>query len=230
MQLATLTNPNAPNASAAQAGISQSNIDEDQNRTNVEFQNFLELLTAQLRNQDPLSPLDSTQFVAQLASFSTVEQLVNANTRLDSIASSLVNDAIDQYAGLIGKQAEVNSSDVTFSGDRVKFRINGNSESDRVEIVIADSNGAEQTRFIGQNSVAIQGWDGSTPNGRAPAGQYRIFAEYFSGDEFVGAENASTFGTISEVRLTNEGAIFRLENGATIDLDELVGLANDDDE
>ena len=55
----------------------------------VDFQSFLQLLTAQLRYQDPLAPLDSTQFVAQLAGFSTVEQLVNANRRLDEIAARL---------------------------------------------------------------------------------------------------------------------------------------------
>lgn len=57
--------------------------------TGDEFNNFLELLTAQIRNQDPLEPLDSTQFVEQLATFSTLEQQVQSNTRLDTIASTL---------------------------------------------------------------------------------------------------------------------------------------------
>jgi flagellar basal-body rod modification protein FlgD len=57
--------------------------------TGDEFNNFLELLTAQIRNQDPLEPLDSTQFVEQLATFSTLEQQVQSNTRLDTIAATL---------------------------------------------------------------------------------------------------------------------------------------------
>jgi flagellar basal-body rod modification protein FlgD len=65
------------------------------NPVTADFQSFLRLLTAQLRNQDPLSPLDSTQFVAQLASFSTVEQLASANTRLDKIADRLDSDVLE---------------------------------------------------------------------------------------------------------------------------------------
>ena len=53
----------------------------------ADFDSFLNLLTAQLRNQDPLQPIDSTQFVAQLASFSTVEQLIGTNERLDALAA-----------------------------------------------------------------------------------------------------------------------------------------------
>lgn len=57
--------------------------------TGDEFNNFLKLLTAQIRNQDPLEPLDSTQFVEQLATFSSLEQQVQSNTRLDTIAATL---------------------------------------------------------------------------------------------------------------------------------------------
>ena len=53
----------------------------------ADFTSFIELLTAQVRNQDPLAPMDSTQFVEQLATFSSLEQLVQSNDSLASIAS-----------------------------------------------------------------------------------------------------------------------------------------------
>lgn len=65
--------------------------------TGDEFNNFLQLLTAQIRNQDPLEPLDSTQFVEQLATFSSLEQQVQSNSRLDTIAATLS----DLYAATI---------------------------------------------------------------------------------------------------------------------------------
>ena len=68
----------------------------------TDFSNFLNLLTAQLRAQDPLSPVDSTQFVEQLASFSTVEQQINTNTKLDQIASQLGGGELDTLAQWIG--------------------------------------------------------------------------------------------------------------------------------
>ena len=54
----------------------------------ADFETFLSLLTTQLRNQDPLKPLDSTEFVAQLASFSAVEQQINTNAKLDAITNA----------------------------------------------------------------------------------------------------------------------------------------------
>ena len=62
----------------------------------AQMNQFLTLLTAQLKNQDPMQPTDPTQFVAQLAQFSTVEQLVQGNTKLDTISQSLSGLALGQ--------------------------------------------------------------------------------------------------------------------------------------
>ena len=67
-----------------------------------DFETFLKLLTSQLRNQDPLKPLDSTDFVAQLASFSAVEQQVNTNTKLDQLLGALTRSGIDEAASRPG--------------------------------------------------------------------------------------------------------------------------------
>jgi flagellar basal-body rod modification protein FlgD len=77
----------------------------------VDYDAFLKLLVAQLQNQDPTKPMDSTEFIAQLASFSNVEQSIKANTKLDSLITSL---ALTQADGLIGKA--VTSSDGKTSG------------------------------------------------------------------------------------------------------------------
>lgn len=79
---------------------------------------FLKLLTAQMKFQDPTKPMDSTQFVAQLASFSNVEQAMKTNTKLDSLITSL---ALNQADGLIGKT--VTSADGTVSGKVASVRI-----------------------------------------------------------------------------------------------------------
>ncbi len=77
----------------------------------VDYDAFLKLLVAQLKNQDPTNPTDSAEFMAQLASFSTVEQGIKMNTKLDSMITSL---ALTQADGLIGKT--VTSSDGKISG------------------------------------------------------------------------------------------------------------------
>lgn len=73
-------------ASAASQASQTSNEDKaSQTKAEEEFQTFLQLLTAQMRHQDPLEPLDSTQFVAQLAAFSSVEQQITTNEKLDNL-------------------------------------------------------------------------------------------------------------------------------------------------
>jgi len=69
-----------------------------------DFDTFLQLLTAQLENQDPLNPLESTDFVAQLASFSAVEQQILTNSNLSEIMSSLSVTRTSEAAQWLGKE------------------------------------------------------------------------------------------------------------------------------
>jgi flagellar basal-body rod modification protein FlgD len=78
---------------------------------NLDYNSFLKLLIAQLKNQDPTKPMDSTAFVSQLASFSQVEQSVNTNTKLDSL---LTSSALSLADAVIGRT--VTSPDGTTSG------------------------------------------------------------------------------------------------------------------
>jgi len=69
-------------------------------KTAVDYQSFLKLLIAEMKNQDPTKPMDSTQYVAQLATFSQVEQSVQSNTNLDQIMQS---SALSQADAIIGR-------------------------------------------------------------------------------------------------------------------------------
>lgn len=77
----------------------------------LDYDAFLKLLTAQMKFQDPTKPMDSTQFVSQLASFSNVEQAIKTNSKLDALITTM---SLNQADGLIGKT--VTSSDGTVSG------------------------------------------------------------------------------------------------------------------
>jgi flagellar basal-body rod modification protein FlgD len=80
----------------------------------VDYNQFLQLLIAQMRNQDPMNPTDSSQYMSQLAQLSSVEQAVQTNTKLDSL---LANSALSQADGLIGHTATfTDASGQTSSG------------------------------------------------------------------------------------------------------------------
>lgn len=71
-----------------------------QTSASLNYDSFLKLLTAQMKYQDPTKPMDATQFVAQLASFSNVEQGIKTNAKLDSL---LISQSLSQVDGLMGK-------------------------------------------------------------------------------------------------------------------------------
>jgi flagellar basal-body rod modification protein FlgD len=87
----------------------------------LNYDSFLKLLTAQMQFQDPTKPMDATQFIAQLASFSNVEQSIKTNSKLDSI---LVSQSLMQVDGLIDKY--VTSMDGKITGQIKEVHIYSN--------------------------------------------------------------------------------------------------------
>jgi len=192
----------------------------------VDFQNFLTLLTAQLRNQDPLDPADSTEFVAQLAQFTSVEQLVNVNNKLDSLASAMVADGIDKYSGWIGKEAEAKSAPVYVDGTApVKYRLSGDSQAARVETIITSKSGTEITRFQSLNGSSVQSWDGKVNGVAVQPGAYAVTALYYNrNNEVIAEEIANTFGSVREVRLDGAEPTIVFKGGVTVDPEQITGL------
>jgi flagellar basal-body rod modification protein FlgD len=92
----TTVPPVGTNNSSAQTN----NTSSTPQSSGLNYDSFLQLLTAQMKFQDPTKPMDATQFVAQLASFSNVEQAIKTNSKLDSL---LVSQSLGQVDGLIGK-------------------------------------------------------------------------------------------------------------------------------
>ncbi len=91
-------------------------------KTAVDYESFLKLLVAEMKNQDPTKPMESTDFVAQLATFSQVEQSVMVNDKLDAILKS---NSLSQAGSLIGR--EITSADGKITGviDEVKVKSTG---------------------------------------------------------------------------------------------------------
>lgn len=208
------------------AAASAAGNDENSALDAVDFQNFLTLLTAQLRNQDPLDPADSTEFVAQLAQFTSVEQLVVANNKLDTIASSIVADGIDKFAGWIGREAEAKSAPAYFDGQSpVNYRLSGNPEAARAETVISNQFGQQMARLPSLNSATVQSWDGLSNGVPAPEGAYAVTAIYYSADGTVLSEEiANTFGGVREVRLNDGNPAIVFDGGVEVTPEQVVGL------
>lgn len=88
----------------------------------LDYNTFLKLLLAQLKNQDPTKPMDSTEYMSQLASFSNVEQSIKTNSKLDSL---LTTQALSQAESLIGRT--LTSADGTTTGEVVSVTVTSDS-------------------------------------------------------------------------------------------------------
>lgn len=112
--MAVTSATSAPNTNTTAAAATKS----ASSSSTVDYNSFLKLLIAQLKNQDPTQPVDSTQYISQLASFSNVEQSVQMNSKLDSLITSM---SLSQADGLIGRT--VTSSDGSVSGQVAAIQI-----------------------------------------------------------------------------------------------------------
>lgn len=153
-----------------------------------EFNSFLKLLTAQLRNQDPLAPLDSTQFVEQLATFSSLEQNVRSNTSLDVIAAKMSDLYAIVASQWLGQTVKVESTWVPFSNEAVKFTVDIPVETDRAVLTVKDGDGKVVWNETLDRDAKSFSWNGSTLTSDTPAGAglYQMGIDLYRGDEYAG--------------------------------------------
>jgi flagellar basal-body rod modification protein FlgD len=102
---------------------------------------FLKMLVAQLQNQDPLNPLQGADFAAQLAQFSSLDQLTQINTQLSTLTSSLSSANNSQLVGLIGDAVVANGNSVTVSGATTQLAYNLSQNASQGTIKISDGQG-----------------------------------------------------------------------------------------
>ena len=140
------------------------------------FQSFLQLLTTQLQNQNPLDPLDTNQFTQQLVEFSQVEQQMKSNTQLSTLVSLEQTAQSTSALALVGATVVVNGATTKFDGTSANWSLNVAKPS-TASVTIADSTG--QTAYTGTFAVnpGVQNftWDGHGNNGKLwPAGTYTL--------------------------------------------------------
>lgn len=191
---------------------------------------FLKLLVAQLKHQDPLKPQDGSQFVAELAQFSSLEQAMAINDRLDMLALQTQGLANTQVASLVGKKATVRGSMVTSDGTGigvpVGFTLAGAAE--KVTVTIRDQNGqVVRTIEVGQKAggfVKLQ-WDGKNDAGVVqPAGTYQVsVAATDAAESPVGVEQETT-GTVTAVSFDKGYPVLQLDTGVSVPVSDLLKI------
>jgi flagellar basal-body rod modification protein FlgD len=139
---------------------------------------FLKLLITQLKNQDPLNPMQSVEFTSQLAQFSSLEQLFNVGGHLESIKTSLLLQGGDQLVHYIGKSVKSAGKDIAVRDGEIEPAIYHLDDDAEVQVSVYASDGAlVRTLHMGSQKKGDHqvSWDGKDEAGRSVAeGEYRF--------------------------------------------------------
>ncbi len=167
---------------------------------------FLTLMLAQLKNQDPTSPVDSNTFLTQLAQLSEVQGITSLNTSFSALSSSMSAGQALQASSLLGHQALVSSGAVQLTaGATVTGAVNVPQTTSSVVLSIADAAGnVVQTVGLGAQSSgsANFSWDGKEANGsQAPAGTYTLSVQYAGQTKTSTAATTSVNGIVESVSM-----------------------------
>ncbi len=198
--------------------------DVSSNELAGDFETFLTLLTTQMRNQDPLKPMDSTEFVAQLANFSGVEQQVRSNDRLEQIYNLLAGGNAEGMASWIGREVRAPGK-TEFAGNPVDVAMTPVADADRTVLVIRN----DFDQIVGRRSLdAVDGritWDGRNASGtELPHGTYGFSVESYKGDALLDTQDGNVFSEVTEVRLAGGAPQLVLAGGGTVALDAVTGI------
>lgn len=187
-----------------------------------DFNTFLKLLTAQLKNQDPLQPMDSTAFVAQLASFSSVEQQIGSNTRLDKILTALDGSDAQSLAGWIGREVRAPTS-ADFAGTPIDVGVTPVGTATSAVLVVKNDFGSEVARKTVSATASDISWDGTSTQGTPVAnGRYSFSLESYNGDTLLGTQTGEVFNKVTEVRKTAAGdTVLMLAGGGEVAPDKV---------
>jgi len=218
--------PTTPPATIpAPAPTSQPQGAQASNALSSDFETFLVMLTTQLKNQDPLNPVNSSDFAVQLATFSSVEQQVKTNDLLTNLGDQFGSFGVAQLSGWIGLNARTQAP-VVFAGAPVTFDIQVAPQADRAELVVHDAQGAEVQRSAVPPVSGNIEWAGVDETGAPlPPGSYAISVESFTGNELSETHPIETQSRIIEARSENGQTILVLEDGQQVSANDILGLS-----
>ncbi|WP_224816472.1 flagellar hook capping FlgD N-terminal domain-containing protein [Hasllibacter sp. MH4015] len=193
-----------------------------------DFELFLRLLTTQMQNQDPLNPTDSTEYTAQLATFSGVEQQVLTNDLLRDLQAGFTAMNMGQLSGWIGLEARAEMP-VNFTGQEVEVQVAPAPLADRMELIVRDQNGEMVARTPIPLSDEPYQWQGLDENGQPLAdGTYFLSAQSWSGETMLEERAAFVHATIQEAQTVNGEVWLTMDNGISIPADGVQALRRGD--
>lgn len=206
----------ASSSSAAQTSPTTSKADRSRAQLTTNFENFLTLFIAQIKHQDPLEPMKSSEFTNSLANLSSVEQGVNQNSNLEKIIALMENDRnFGSPVSYLDKEIEFSSPVIKIKDGSAQFSYKLDQSPAEVYIVISDTNGkavynGSGGRDVGKNIIK---WDGKDISGnQLPDGNYIVSVSYLDDEKKPVQVTTTTSGRVTEANIEDADVILFVED------------------
>jgi len=203
------------NSTSAVAASSPSNPSQaTKNRAiSSDFETFLKMLTTQMQNQDPLKPIESSDYAVQLATFSGVEQQVRTNDLLASLGQQLGGTGLAQLAGWVGMEGRV-AAPANFTGSPITVYPVTVGGADSAKLIVTDRFGSKVSQQDIDANATSMDWAGVDANGQPlPPGSYTFSVESYAAGKLISTDQAEIYSPISEVKLGGGGGVMVVVDG-----------------
>jgi len=211
----------------------QTSLDVTAKKATADFNMFLKLLAAQLQNQDPLNPAEGTEFTAQIATFSQLEQQINSNKNLEELVKQNNFGAQSLAVSYIGKEALMAGGTITVSDPvagqteaTFAYKVDEAMRDTTVEIVNQFGQVVSSVSGNKTPGVHIIEWDGFNASGEAvPNGEYslRVKGTTSASEKSVNLKGF-TYGVVSEIESFGGTISVHAEDGRTVDFDDVLSV------
>jgi flagellar basal-body rod modification protein FlgD len=194
-----------------------------------DFNSFLTLLTTQLKYQDPLSPMDTTQFTQQLAMFANVEQTSNVNTNMKSLISLTKGSQAASAIGYIGKTVQVDNPTAALDNGQAKFPYSLAGTSTATALVVSNALGRPVFATAGETGSGSHNfvWNGQDKDGNAlPAGNYTLAVSAVDKNGAQISATVGSLGVVDGVDSASDGTVNVVINGVEVPLSKVVSVQN----
>jgi flagellar basal-body rod modification protein FlgD len=199
--------------------------------TSLGQEDFLKLLITQLENQDPLNPQDSTEFTAQLAQFSSLEQLTNINTALSNLQTIVFSQNNASITSLLGKSVLSYGNEIpVVSGQSADIKYDLAQDASLVTVDIYDSSDnlvrtiSPGSQSAGRQTVTFDGLDSSGNPLASGTYYYKVSATTLEGNS-ISATSYSSSGTITGISY-QDGTAVLLSGNSSIPVANIVEVSN----
>jgi flagellar basal-body rod modification protein FlgD len=192
------------------------------------FDTFLTLLTTQLKNQDPLSPMDSSEFTQQLVQFSSVEQQIHANKNLESLIALQRAGAGAAAVGYIGREVTAESDTAALKNGHAVWSYALDADADETTILVKDMNGKIVATRNGETGIGrhIFDWDGLDNLGNPlPDGAYSLEVSATGANGGAVTVAVGITGVVSGVLFTGDEPELAV-GGVTVRLRDVLSVSN----